>query len=74
MFPFNWKGKTEILQKFFCCFLWLINALETLSVLSEQMTEAVRPNSMVFCSVTFQLAKKNMKISTPKGFHNVAKT
>jgi len=38
------------------------------------MTEAIRPNAMAFYSVTFQPAKKNKKISTPKGFHNVAKT
>lgn len=38
------------------------------------MIEAVRPNSMAFCSVTFQPAKKNKKISSPEGFHNVAKS
>lgn len=37
------------------------------------MTEAVRPNSITFYSVTFPPAKKNKKISASEGFHNVAK-
>lgn len=43
------------------------------NLFSEQMIEA-RPNAMVLCSVTFQPAKKNKKMSTPKGFCSIVKT